>query len=343
VEKIQDSFFDIERKTVGKHSRQQHESEGNILARVAWMYYMQGLTQEEIGTRLDFSRTKVTRLLARARELEIVEISINPSYRACFDTEERLRAALPLQDVIVVPSGKSIEETRSGVGRACADFLQRNLSEGDVLGCAWGRSLYHAGRCLRPHAFRQFTVVQLMGGLNPSARINPQDILETIAKKLNATGVWLNAPAIVRSPEVRDALLEDDSVCEAIRQWHNCTKALVGIGDTSERASLVYSKALSTGEIRELKAMGAVGDINARFFDRNGVPVLHTINDRVISLSLSALKKIPVRIAVTAGAEKALPLRSAIIGGYINILITDEKTADAVLQLHEKQGNSQSS
>lgn len=306
------------------------------------MYYIQGLTQEEIGIKLDFSRTKVTRLLARARELEVVEITLNPSYRACFDTEEKLRTALPLQDVVVVPNSERIEDTRSEVGRACADFLHRNLSEGDVLGCAWGRSLYHAGRFLRPQTFRQVTIVQLMGGLKPSARINPQDILETIARKLNATGVWLNAPAIVGNAAVRKALLEDESVREAIRQWHDCTKALVGIGDTSESASLVFSKALSSREIEELKTLGAVGDINARFFDQNGVPVLHELNDRVISLSLEELKKIPVRIAATAGVEKALPIRGAIIGGYINILITDEKTADAVLHVNEELSSSHS-
>ena len=40
----------------------------SLLARIAWMYYIQELTQEEIARKLDFSRTKVTRLLAQARE-----------------------------------------------------------------------------------------------------------------------------------------------------------------------------------------------------------------------------------------------------------------------------------
>ena len=56
------------------------EAEKSLLARVAWLYYIQGLTQEQVGARLQFSRTKITRLLAHARDEGIVEININNQY-----------------------------------------------------------------------------------------------------------------------------------------------------------------------------------------------------------------------------------------------------------------------
>lgn len=321
---------------MGESNSNLYDSDSSLLARVAWLYYMHGLTQEQIGRKLDFSRTKVTRLLARARESGVVEINLNPNFRACLEIEWQLRNALPLRDVIVVPTSEKVEDTRSGIGRACAHYLQRTLSDGDVLGCAWGRSLYYVGRYLHARNLQRLTVVQLMGGLKPSARINPQEILEMIAAKLNTSGVWLNAPAIVSSATVRNALIGDESVREVIRQWNNCTKAMVGVGDLSDNASLVASKALTAKEIKQLRSKGAVGDINARYFDQKGAPVPHELNERIISLPLADLKKIPVRIAVTAGIEKAQPIIGAIMGKYINILITDERTAEVVLRLLEE-------
>ena len=67
-----------------------------LLARIAWMYYVQGLTHQAISDILNFSRTKVTRLLAKAKKQGIVEISINRKYRVCFELEDELSSCFSL-------------------------------------------------------------------------------------------------------------------------------------------------------------------------------------------------------------------------------------------------------
>ena len=315
-----------------------YNEEHSLLARIAWMYYIQGLTQEQIGKKLLFSRTKITRLLAKAREARIVEITINSNFRSCLDTEEQLRKRFALKEVIVVPTGNTIDETREGVGKACARYLEKTLVDGDILGCAWGRSLYYAGKELRSFHYTDLTVVQLMGGLNVSAKINPQEILELIASKLHASGVWLNTPAVVGTPEIKEALLSDEGVRKALEQGKQCTKALLGLGDMSPQASLVVCNALSIKEIEELKALGAVGDMLAWFFDITGNLVEHPIMERVISTPIEAINDIPLRIAGTAGRDKARVILGAIRGGYINALITDEQTALEVLRICNSGG-----
>ncbi len=60
------------------------------MARVAWLYYNHGLTQQAIGDKIGLSRNKVLRLLARAREEGIVQIRVDhPSIRF-MELEERL-------------------------------------------------------------------------------------------------------------------------------------------------------------------------------------------------------------------------------------------------------------
>lgn len=310
-----------------------YDVESSLLARIAWMYYVQGLTQQEIGQKLHYSRTKITRLLAKAKERGIVEVSINSKFRSCLDTEEMMKKRFGLKEVIIVPTGDTIEETRAGVGKACADFLEKTLVDGDILGSSWGWNLYNVGKSLRPRKYKQLSVVQLLGGLNISEKINPQRILELIASKLNATGVWLNTPAIVDTPEIKKALLSDEGVRRVLEQGKRCTKALVGIGDVTNEASLIASKAMTFKNIKELEALGAVGDIMAWFFDINGALVQYSIKDRLIAVPLDDIKKIPLRIGCTSGLIKAKPILGAIRGGYINVLVTDENVAQEVLRL----------
>ena len=313
-----------------------YDEETSLLARIAWMYYIQGMTQEEVAEKLKFSRTKVTRMLAKARDAGIVEININNSFRSCLDTEDMLKNRLKLQEVIIVPTGNTEEETKAGVGKACAAFIEQILEDGDILGIAWGTSLYNAGKYLRVQKPRNITVIQLMGGLNVSEKINPQEILKLIASKLNATGVWLNTPAIVDTPKIKKALLSDEGVSRALERGKSCTKAIIGLGDVTNDASLIACNALTTKDMEELKSMGAVGDILSWFFDINGVPIQNNMAERAISVPLEDIKKIPLRIGVTAGVRKAGAILGAIRGGYLNALVTDEKTAKEVLRLNEQ-------
>ncbi len=309
------------------------EQEHTLLARVAWMYYIQGMTQHEISKKLECSRTKVTRLLAKAQESGILDIRINSAFRTCFDVEERLKARFRLREAIVVPGSDDPSTTRESVGRACAYFLEDKIVDGDILGCAWGRSLYEVGQALHPLHRQNLQVVQLMGGLNTGHQVNPQQILEVIAASLNATGVWLHVPAVVDSVTIKEALLADESVRRVLALAGRCTKALIGIGDVTLGASLITSGALRLEEMDELKAAGAVGDILGWFFDREGKPVRHEINDRVISVSLEEVARIPLRIGITAGIEKAAALLGAIRGGYLNMIVVDEITALEILRI----------
>jgi DNA-binding transcriptional regulator LsrR (DeoR family) len=45
--------------------------------RAAWLYYIEGLTQEQVAQNLDISRIKAFRLLAATRDEGIVQISLN--------------------------------------------------------------------------------------------------------------------------------------------------------------------------------------------------------------------------------------------------------------------------
>ena len=74
-----------------------------------------------------------------------------------------------------------------------------------------------------------------------------------------------------------------------------------------------------------------MGDICLRFFDREGRPVVTPLNDRVISMSLAQLKGVKRSVGVAGGPRKTEAIRGAIKGRWINILITDQLTAQRLM------------
>ena len=112
--------------------------------------------------------------------------------------------------------------------------------------------------------------------------------------------------------------------------------ALVGIGALEPSKLLASSgNVFSNEELEMLRSRGAVGDICVRFFDAQGKPVLMPLDDRVISMSLEQLKRVKRSVGVAGGKRKHEAIRGALLGGLINVLITDRFTAERLVQIQE--------
>ncbi len=212
--------------------------------------------------------------------------------------------------------------------------MNQLLTANDILGVAWGFTLYSVAKNLQPvkkKNNKQIQVVQLMGGLSSSDKINPGEIVKMIASKLDARGNWMNMPAIVGSKESRDVLMNDESVAEVFNKAKECTICMLGLGNLTESSSIYLTGAYSREDLRVLKEAGAVGDILSRPYDIDGNPIKIPLSDRIIAVSLNQIKKIKKRIAIAVGKQKVKTIIGACRGKYINELITDENTANAVI------------
>jgi DNA-binding transcriptional regulator LsrR (DeoR family) len=110
------------------------------------------------------------------------------------------------------------------------------------------------------------------------------------------------------------------------------TVALVGIGTLEPSRLLASSRNIfAAGEIDDLLALGAVGDVCLRFFDSTGRPVTSPLMERVVGIQLDQLARVPRSVAVAGGRRKHQAIRAALDGRLINVLITDRHTAEALL------------
>ena len=307
-----------------------------LITRIAWYYYINNDTQQEIANRLNISRIKVTRYLKKAHELGIVEIQVSLSHRCFFEAEERLRRDLNLRSVTVAPCVDNERTRANGIGIAGAAHMNQLLTARDILGVSWGSALYSVAQSLHPvrrEGEQQIAVVQLMGGLSRGAKINPEEVVKTIAEKLDARGNWLNMPAIVDSREARDLLLNETSVVNTFRTAGRCSVCMVGIGNLSEHSSLYLTGAYTRDDLNVLNRAGAVGDILSRPYDIDGKSVHSSLSERTIALSHEQFLSIPKRVAIAVGTGKVEAIIGACRGNLITELVTDEHTAAHILKL----------
>lgn len=302
-----------------------------LLTRVAWLYYVEQLSQQEIADRLRLSRVKVARLLQRARDENIIEIRITDASVPCLAVERQLVQRFGLRDAVVVPTDDG-ERLRQHLGRAAALYLERILRDGDTLGIGSGATVSEIPNYIASGAHARCQVVELIGGLSRTDRtVNPYDCSWRLAEALGARSEHLHVPAMVENAQIMEVLLEDSVTRAALERAAGCDLTVIGIGQLYSpiRATMDY---IPAHLLDHLAASGAVGDILLRFFDAAGLPVPAPFDNQVIGLTMEQLGQVPLVIGVAGGIEKAEAIAGALHGRLIDVIICDQAAALAVLQ-----------
>ena len=122
--------------------------ETRILVKVSQLYYIEGLTQSEISNKLGIYRTTISRLLKKAKENGIVNITIKSENNECFELEKIMEKRFGLKETCIVPSEpmQTYDTKVQMIGYAAAEYLKRIAKDGDVIGFAWGTTLASLSR-----------------------------------------------------------------------------------------------------------------------------------------------------------------------------------------------------
>ncbi|MET0166223.1 MAG: sugar-binding transcriptional regulator [Vicinamibacterales bacterium] len=303
-----------------------------LTAKVARMYYEQGLRQTEITDRLNIHQSTVSRILKRAEKEGIVRVTLSVPSGAHPHLEEQLQARYGLREAIVVDSIDDEEQIVRDLGAAAAFYLETTLKAGDVIGISsWSAALLAMVDAMRPsQRFAGARVVQILGGVgNPGGEAHATHLTRRLAHIISGTATLLPTPGVVGSAEAKRVLMADSFVQEATAVLKTVTVALVGIGAIEPSKLLAASgNVFSPQELKALSAQGAVGDICLRFFDATGTPIATPLNDRVISIDLEALRRIARVVGIAGGRRKTAAIRGALEGKWVNVLITDVHTAE---------------
>jgi len=88
---------------------------------------------------------------------------------------------------------------------------------------------------------------------------------------------------------------------------------------------------LTENEVVELKEAGTIGEVCGRFFDADGNESQTRWRDRVISIEIEQLRRIPLVLGVVSGSDRSVAILGAIRGKLLKGLVIDESGALALL------------
>lgn len=294
-----------------------------LMVKTAWYYYIENYTQQKISELLGISRIRVIRLLEKARQNGIVSFRIRQDNNRRMEVEKTLISRFLLKDAFIIPVGESLELNES-LAKAASMYLGDRLTDNTFINMGYGdtpsRILNHLARSTE----HIINAVSLTGGVN-------YYLPNTQSSIFNARLHLIPSPLILGSPELVKVMFREESV-QRIRKISRLAKmTVVGIGSMASNATIIKNGILTQEDFLLLKMQGAVGDILSHFIDRNGNPIQSSVEQRLMSTPLEELRKMENVIGVAGGEDKVEAIHAVLTGRYLDTLITDEATAEALL------------
>jgi DNA-binding transcriptional regulator LsrR (DeoR family) len=295
-----------------------------MLHTVAKLHYESDMSQVQIAKQLGLSTATISRLLQKARAEGIVRIEVRDIF-APDELGAQLASRLGLQQVIAV------DAPATGILPALAAPLSRilqeqNLGKDSVLMVGWGRTvsaIIDAGLPPMPGV----AVVPSTGGMQQHAQhFQSNEFSRRAAEVTGGTPYFIHAPYLPTA-ESLDFFLAESSVQESVALWDRLDAAVVGIG-----MPYGLERPYQGGSARPDPDLAeAAGDVVRHYFDRDGQVIEWQGEGRMIAVSCAQLRATPLVIGVAVGDEKVVSIIGAARAKLVTTLITDTRTAEAIL------------
>jgi len=303
------------------------------------MYYTYGMTQSEIATELNKSRSMISLLLSEAKNRGIVEIKYvirNPASNHSPLSEE-LEQRFQVEQCIVVPTGQRDSSVVTKlVAERAVEIVNDHIRPKDTIGIAWGLTCYEFMAAYRaPRDIKNGTVVPLIGGSDrTSYAMQLNETVRLFAEKTCGDPVFIYAPAMTTSKEERDLYMQSTQMQNIVKQWSNLDIAIVGVGTSPDMPNLSEGQInQKTLDYYEENLHIPVCDIVARQYNIRGELLADGNNDCVVGIPPELLKKANKVICVAGGINKTFSIVGALRSGLIDIFICDEQTAAQVAKI----------
>ena len=306
----------------------------NPIVRAAWLYYQDGMTQSDIAEILGVSRTTVVNYLQEARDLGIVTIKVSHEVVSSVRLAQELRDKFGLADAVVVPDGRHGDAggAMARIADAGGGYLLELVREGGILGVSWGRTVRALSNTIPKASIANLTVCQVVGSTRSNDWLWAEQCSMNIAARLGGICLNMHAPAVVSRAEIRDLLLQEPVIAEQFSIVQKCDVVCFGVCSLAPDSLIMDAGLVTRQECDEFVRLGAVGVICGRFYDAAGKAFSSDYDQRLLAMSLEEIKQVKTRLAVAGGAEKVPAILAALRAGYMNILVTDAATAQALLE-----------
>ena len=304
----------------------------SMAVRAAWLHYAGGHTQAEVARKLGLTSLKAHRLITKANNDGLVKVYIDGDVAECVALENHLSDRHKLSYCEVVPDLAEVDLPLRALGNAGAQYLQRAIdnSEHDSIGIGHGRTLAACVNCLPRMHRPDKQIVSLLGGFTKTFSANPHDVIHLLAQRTNASAYVMPVPFFANTLEDKEVIMQQFGMHEVMQLARQTSIKIVGIGSVDVSSSMVDVSILERKEIRAVYEAGGRGEILGHFYDAEGQLVKTELSERTMGLTPNDLKDNNI-LAVAGGTTKLQAIHSIIKSGLLSGLITDERTARALI------------
>ncbi len=306
-----------------------------VMRLVAELYYERDLRQPEVAAMTGFSISKVSRLLTAARERGIVRISVEPPPEGRPAVAQALEERFGLTVRITPGQERDPAAAARLAGIGAADHVLPWIPDHGIIGIASGYTIAALVAALPRGERPDLVIVPVVGGWDAqNPFLDGNEAARRLAERFGAQTRTLHAPAVLDTPEMKDALMREPTVAATTSTWDRLDLALLGIGGRPESYPGYRTVVDRLGEAsrHQLRDLGAIGDLAGHFFRADGTFV-DVWSSRTLAISLPSLRTVGRVVGVAAGSPKVPSILGALRTGLLHALVTDRPTAEAVLKL----------
>lgn len=296
----------------------------DIIFKVAWYYYMEGMTQLQISELLGISRMKVVQFLDLARQDGLVQFKVRSEQGNRLQLEKSIIEKYGLSDAYIVPT--SPNNINKSIAKAAAQYINEKLQDNDYINIGYGETISFALHYLLSYLEKKVSFISLAGGVSVYAN-------SLIGSSQKGNGMspanihLIPAPLIMSTPELAELLSNEKSVKNIMDMTASSEYTLIGIGALDKAATIYKEGHITDSDLHLLERKGAIGDILSQFYDKDGRKIDVELHRRLISVDLDTLKEKKNVIGVAGGPAKLVSMQAALSSGIVDILITDEESA----------------
>jgi len=303
------------------------DSRRSFFAKIARLYYMEDMNQRQIAQQLNISVASVSRALSKAKDHNIVKISIDETGAEHHKLEIEVERKYGIRECVTVPRFAESDNPARELAQIVSGLLGRLLNRGSVLGVGWGHIVAGLAAHIGRVGAANVNVVPMVGlQKTQDPAVGANAVAELVADRLDGVPHLVPVAALAESREARRDLFDNPDFDNIRWHWTRLDTALLSVDSLNVARGLVDAGAYSEEAIAKMEQEGAVAALNFTPIKADGTEVSTEDTERVVAVKLRDLRRVPNVVLVSAGHSDPQAVSAALNSGAVDVLVIDPET-----------------
>ena len=244
------------------------------------------------------------------------------------ETELKLKEKLNLKRAVVVSGDAETDIfTFHDLGKKAAETMLELIKNDTILGITGGTTMACVVKQMsKKKGFKNLLVLPARGALNEELEIQANTIAANLAEKLNSEYKLLHIPDNLDEKEL-NALKNNKIISEVLKDIKKINLLVFGLGNAKDMA---VRRNTDLEVYNKIENENLIAEAFGYYFDHQGQMKMQTNS---VGITLKNFVEIKNKIGVAAGKSKAEAISAVAKFNSNFILVTDESTANKILQL----------